>query len=664
LLLPPIEEPPEEDWLFLVMDRCASNLSPLCFLQYHLGLRVTYFGDPNHDPWNEVKNAGTDLGFADVFKTTMILANTFYGPYDSAGFHQKAIDGMTAYKQRASSSCPLFLQFLPGIAADMGLTHRLHEPGFADEVWTSLGDGTDVLVKGPRFAISRFHTHHDVYKFLRPLRTRRLLMWLYIGLHLGYVMSMKDCFSVEKLKSDPVRPSDSKKGMKESQAESLSKMRGEVKNTIHFCIRVLLNHGWQRKGDIFHVISSPVQVQQGLQAKTNKGPDGALEYSFSLALGKGLQVCGDIMGCLQRPEKLANMGFALSLSEVGGRFVTEDDLQFALEEEVRFMTLAATLAVTLAGRRALAMQQDIMAFPGRACLLLHPDQKIVEEELNYWKDLVSVWEAISRRGEPNIKGIASRSFLNTPCFYNFAEHLSFVGFNKVPEPIMKNLKVGFSCRSTLVIENLIKTVRLVEKRNQDNNTVSLMRRWLTPVQRGVATGVFRYKSINYKRQVLKGAHLKKKAIPRSWFDIPKKKVWNCLKEIMSHSRTTPWASFNAESQKVQYSQLALMRHCEDTGDWLRAHLSWLCLCCPPGTLFRRREEAGPWFFSLSCISAAAVLVVRADVVEQYGKPVYYVLPEKVSRETVSWKVALDLEAYETFPVEWQGQHTWVFHSYL
>jgi len=52
---PPFEEPPEEDWLFLVMDRCASNLSPLCFLQYHLGLRVTYFGDPNHDPWNEVK---------------------------------------------------------------------------------------------------------------------------------------------------------------------------------------------------------------------------------------------------------------------------------------------------------------------------------------------------------------------------------------------------------------------------------------------------------------------------------------------------------------------------------------------------------------------------------------------------------------------------------
>ena len=59
-----------------------------------------------------------------------------------------------------------------------------------------------------------------------------------------------------------------------------------------------------------------------------------------------------------------------------------------------------------------------------------------------------------------------------------------------------------------------------------------------------------------------------------------------------------------------------------------------------------------------------MLVVRADVVEQYGKPVYYVLPEKVSRETVSWKVVLDLEAYETFPVEWQGQHTWVFHSYL
>ena len=43
-----------------------------------------------HLCFNDVKNEGQSCGFSDMFKTQIIIADTFYGPYDSAGFHEKA----------------------------------------------------------------------------------------------------------------------------------------------------------------------------------------------------------------------------------------------------------------------------------------------------------------------------------------------------------------------------------------------------------------------------------------------------------------------------------------------------------------------------------------------------------------------------------------------
>lgn len=197
-----------------------------------------------------------DCGMADVFNVTLILANSFYGPFDSAGFHQKAIDGMRAYKARASAACPLSQFFLQAIAQDMQMARRLHEPGFADEVWGSLGSGVDVLVKGPRMSMCRFYSIHEVYRHLRPLRTKRLFMWLYVGLHLGYVRSFKDCVFVDKLQVHIVKPDDTTAPMREGQAASMASMRAEAKDTIHFAIRILLNSGWHRKTQILCVVEA------------------------------------------------------------------------------------------------------------------------------------------------------------------------------------------------------------------------------------------------------------------------------------------------------------------------------------------------------------------------------------------------------------------------
>ena len=105
----PLESAPKhKDWLWVVQDRCATNLSPVTYLTYHHGCMLNYFGDPNHDPWNEVKNAGSECGLSDIFKVTMMVANTLFGPCDSAGFWQQSLDASVAYKKRLRTPAQSF----------------------------------------------------------------------------------------------------------------------------------------------------------------------------------------------------------------------------------------------------------------------------------------------------------------------------------------------------------------------------------------------------------------------------------------------------------------------------------------------------------------------------------------------------------------------------
>lgn len=115
---PPPEAPPDRDWLWLVTDKCTANITPVCFLQYEAGCMVGWYGDPNHEPWNEVKLSASDAGFGEMFKVCMVLASCLYGPWDTGGFWRKTLDAASEYKQVANLQCPIFRYLLPKIAED------------------------------------------------------------------------------------------------------------------------------------------------------------------------------------------------------------------------------------------------------------------------------------------------------------------------------------------------------------------------------------------------------------------------------------------------------------------------------------------------------------------------------------------------------------------
>lgn len=608
---PPEAEPGDKDWAWLVQDRASTNITPFCFLVSHHGCMLSYFSDPNHDPWNECKNSGQHMGFQDAFKAMTILANTFFGPFDSAAFHSKSIDAAAAYKSRSNAQDPIFQFFLPRIAADTSETHRLHDPDYAEEVWSEMGNGRDILCKGPRMAMCRFHSIHAVHKHMRPIRHKRLVMWLFLGIVHGYIKNLNSCFMVEPLKLDreDKKVDATQKAMKTQQTESVTKQRSDAKNTLHFSTRILLNTTWMRKDDIFFCITEPVQIAQGMQAKENKGEVAALEYSLTMARGGGMKVLLDVVKRLTDGPSLIYMGFKLSMAEIGSASVMTPEQQFFhLREEREWLELAVGLAFSLVGARAVSMHADCGAFPGKAVLLLSDSAVEVKEQLSFWKDFKKDWLEITSRPEPGVARMAARSWANIPVFHNFMENLSFHRFRTIPDHIKKNLLTCNSIRATLVLENMIKTVRAVEKRCQENKRIGLLRRWLTPVQRNVGKNVFRYSSIDYKRTVLKGGHLKRK-IPHNFFQPPRRKDRTSLdfSGIVGTNRVPKWVTFSAETQKAQYADMAVLRQCCRTGEWGKVPQAWLCHAVPTGTLFRRKDGRGLWYFSLTLQGQTAVL---------------------------------------------------------
>lgn len=220
----------------------------------------------------------------------------------------------------------------------------------------------------------------------------------------------------------------------------------------HFSTRILPSTTWTRKDDIFFCITKPIRLPQGLQAQGNKGEAGALQYSLSMARGEGLQV---FVVVFKRPvdgQALSYMGFRLSFAGVGAREVLTPGVKiFYLRDEREWLESTVGLAFSIVGARASSMHSDFSAFLGKAAWLLSDDKHELKDNLNYWKELKKDWLTVTSRGEPAVARRAS---------------------------------------APLDLENMIKSVRTIEKRAQEHKRLGLLRWWITPVQRGIATKVF------------------------------------------------------------------------------------------------------------------------------------------------------------------------------
>lgn len=133
---------------------------------------------------------------------------------------------------------------------DRDEVHMLSDPAYASELFNLLGDGKEVLVKGERLAMCRFHSIVLVLQHLLPIWQSRLLFWVYLGKVLGYIGHLSDCLAVNlgPVGHDSTAgASSSSSSMQTQRNEALSKIRSTTKNTIHFATRILVDTDWHRR---------------------------------------------------------------------------------------------------------------------------------------------------------------------------------------------------------------------------------------------------------------------------------------------------------------------------------------------------------------------------------------------------------------------------------
>lgn len=129
---------------------------------------------------------------------------------------------------------------------DRSESHRLTEPDYPFEVFDSIG--LDLTTKGPRMAMCRFNSIEEVLSYNLLSWHSRLLVFLYIGVAMGWVKSMSSALSCDSsfVVSEPLE-GDSKQNMHTTFKANLAKARKDAKNTLHFCTGALLDCEWHRE---------------------------------------------------------------------------------------------------------------------------------------------------------------------------------------------------------------------------------------------------------------------------------------------------------------------------------------------------------------------------------------------------------------------------------
>lgn len=329
-----------------------------------------------------------------------------------------------------------------------------------------------------------------------------------------------------------------------------------------------------------------------------------------MAGGAGWDVVREMLRLPFSESALQSMGFHLSSSEIGSSRLDEEDKQFAIDFEAEWLEALFRLVFAMAGRRAMSLQAYEFAFPWRAAQLLHTDRTVVRTCLDYWKGVASDWSELCKSDNPAVKTMMQRNFMNSACAHDFLEHLSAKNWDSLSPSLEANLRTGFSISETLVIENCIKASRASVKREQENHRMCIMRRWITPLARKIPDGVFKYKVANFKKVLGSEVRLKKKSLPRRWFKAPRRKTSLPIDGILGKSARAPFVTWNAQSQKMQFADLLVLRAALHNRTLDRLHLSWLSLLAPPLTLFK---EAGSgdsaWYISLANMGVSGVLAI-------------------------------------------------------
>ena len=153
----------------------------------------------------------------------------------------------------------------------------------------------------------------------------------------------------------------------------------------------------------------------------------------------------------------------------------------------------------------------------------------------------------------------------------------------------------------------------------------------------------------------RGSLLKRRELPKRWFIPTKKQTSINLKQVCGANKTPAWATYNAGSMKMQFSDMQVLEYCNDNDCFNKLHLHWLSLAAPPMTLLLFPSIVGPeqWRFSLTNLGVTSVLTMPAEKIVFNGMTFF--APKKgLQAKDLQFFPIFDLEAVRSCRITWVG----------
>jgi hypothetical protein len=638
--------------LNLVIDQDSKGFSGAVFLLYCEKLRLNLIFDPFHRTWNDIKLAYQASGVWDVVLLLGTAFNVNFGPWDGEGWWRQTEEAAHHYAKVAGSSCPLWQALWPKICQEQGVDLMDHEAEVS--IREGLLQSPAVKSKGPKFAACRWFSWHDCFSHWARWRSQRTLVWMHLGLSLGYVtqqpgeaaIQLKQLVEDKKVEEGTEKPTMAAASKKDA-------LRSRCQNTLHMATLLWSDDELYRRGLVMHRLSLGIREWHGKVATALRSPGECIAFHADMATGSWVATCSSCFDPLRTLSSLASLGFQENLDEVKDRRAATERLAWGgIEDETKWAKWAVHLAFNLVRARVRSCMYHSVTFPGRAAALLSEDEEQVDACLSEMKLTEKAWVELGSATSTFLQNLKKRSCLQWTVTDEFFRLAKSVSFREVPAELRGRIQESFALAQTKVVEDAFGASRDVETRGQKHKRMTPMRRWQIPILSGTLSENHNFTEVPWEAELATVADTDK------WSDTlfkPETKVGKTsmdLSQVTSKKPKESWPTFTPGSISTVWADLVLLRHLFVTKTWAEAHNSWLSCLLPEGVLCRHPTLAEP-FFSLGSVQHLLAIGWPADMVIHNGT--YFYAPGKAALlGDLVPLIVTGIGGWEVQRVQWRG----------
>lgn len=640
------ERGPASQWpkATLSLDLGSDGVAAANYAQRVLKLNIDLAPDASHLAHRSLVQSFKESGLWVFVQTAMLTFNCPHGPwYDDLRYQQvrEAMSGL--FRTEAASSCPLFVALADSIAFDQKDNPNLPDLEL-ESLWEFVKGSRIFEVKGTKSNCNRFMSMLIQGKSEIDKWGAKQFAYNYACLEMGFFATAKFQKVVLREKAgDGVGYGST--GVSTKAADKAEQaLRGACQNQLVVSAMFLGEPLNKKLWRGLVLAGAPLQQWHSEQNTCLRAVGPALKWSRQQQDGGILEVCAEIVECLQSEVFLANIPF--SLPRVRHASYKWDELEVAEEDE-----LACTLSqfvFRLAANFMLRFLWLLRGWPASSLRWLGADS---ESWLRTFRNDHKIFQlCCSQQARiPGLRRVLTRSPFRLVLVEQLFVMLTAAGWVLTDQIRQFVEDSGRRLQATQAVEDAFNRQKNVGGTSYSFRYKAPEKSFHTLVSRNVLQQVHDFQEVRPSQDLA----TTQARVPPDAFRPSRSKssldLWGIVGTGAPH-----WWSPSAGHWHTQWADLLMLRDLVALQQLHMVENVWLgglVDAAHPFVLRRKRPSAGPWYFGLHHIHDSCCLVYEAVEVESVGAPCF--VPRMADRQLQTITI-VDLSDWEAISVTWRS----------